>query len=447
MSAGAAPSRARPRVAVVGGGLCGLVAADRLAGAGLPVVVYEKYPQAGGLVGTFRPADGAGEALECFYHHLFTSDVDYLDFAREHGLDGEIDWLPSKMGFWSQGRLWDFGTPAALLGFSPLGLLGRAELALSTLKLRGIRDYRTLEGETAEGWFRRNGYGKAFDVVWGPLLHQKYGARAKDVGAVWLWGKVALRTRSRDKTGLGERLGYMRGSFGRGIEAVTGRLLARGGELRAARPVRLLQRDAGGFTVEARGETEAFDLVLSTVAIPELLRLVPQLPEETRRVWERVAYTHALCPVLELDRSITGYYWTNVADVEMPFGGVIEHTNYVPKERYGGRTVVYLSDYVLPEDPKWRMRDEELWAAYLPALARLAPALEKAAVLSRRVFRAEYAQPIVPPGYSAIRPPLRTPLRGLYSAAMAQIYPEDRGQNYAVKMGREAADGLLSDLG
>ena len=445
----AEPPRApavRPRVAVVGGGLCGLVAADRLAAAGLPVVVFERYPEAGGLVGTFRPADGAGEPLECFYHHLFTSDRDYVDLAGELGLAGEIEWLPSKMGFWSRGRLWDFGTPAALLKFSPLGLRGRLELALSTLRLRGIRDWRTLEGETAEGWFRRNGYSRAFDVVWGPLLSQKYGERASDVGLVWLWGKVALRTRSRDKTGLGERLGYMRGSFGRLVEALLARLAARGAEVRPSRPVKLLARGDGGLTVEYRGGSEVFDRVLSTVAIPELLRLVPDLPEETRRTWEKVTYTHALCPVLELDRPLTPYYWTNVGDAGMPFGGVVEHTNYVPKERYGGRTVVYLSDYVLPEDPKWRMRDADLWDLYLPALAPLAPALALARVLARHLFRAEYAQPVIPAGYSAIRPPVRTPVPGLYSAAMAQIYPEDRGQNYAVKMGREAADILLADV-
>ena len=441
-SRSSAPAAAR-RVAVVGGGLAGLVAADRLLGAGLSVVVFEKYPEAGGLVGTFEVG---GTPVERFYHHLFTSDVDYVSLAADLGLDGEIEWLPSKMGFFSRGRLWGFGTPASLLRFSPLGVRGRAELVLSTLRLRGIRDWRALEGETAAGWLRKNGYGRVLDVVWGPLLNQKYGRRAEEVGLVWLWGKIALRTRSRDRTGLGERLGYMRGSFGRVVDALLSRIAARGGEFRAARPVRLAARDGGGWRVETRDGDEAFDLVLSTVAIPELLRIVPGLPEETRARWATISYAHALCPVLVLDAPLTPYYWTNVGDATMPFGGVIEHTNYVPASRYGGRHVVYLSDYVLPDDPKWSMPDRDLWEVYLPALARLAPRFDPARVLERRLFRAEYAQPIVGPHYSRVLPPVRTGLPGLYSAAMAQVYPEDRGQNYAVRIAREAAEALLTDL-
>ena len=440
-----APSATVParRVAVVGGGLAGLVAADRLLAAGLSVVVHEKYPAAGGLVGTFSVG---GTPLERFYHHLFTSDVDYVSLAAELGLDGEIEWLPSKMGFFSRGRLWDFGTPVSLLGFSPLGVKGRAELVLSTLRLRGIRDWRSLEGETAVGWLRKNGYGRVLDVVWGPLLAQKYGRRAEEVGLVWLWGKIALRTRSRDRTGLGERLGYMRGSFGRVVDALLARIAARGGELRASRPVRVAARDGGRWRVDVRDGTEEFDLVLSTVAIPELLRIAPDLPAESRARWAEISYAHALCPVLVLDAPLTPYYWTNVGDVTMPFGGVIEHTNYVPAARYGGRHVVYLSDYVLPDDPKWSMPDRDLWELYLPAVARVAPSFDPSRVVERHLFRAEHAQPIVGPHYSRVVPPVRTGVPGLYSAAMAQVYPEDRGQNYAVRIAREASAALLEDL-
>ena len=313
--------------------------------------------------------------LERFYHHLFTSDVDYVSLAEELGLGGEIEWLPSKMGFYSGGRLYPFGTPASLLGFSPLGVKGRLELVLSTLRLRHMRDWRALEGETAIGWLKKNGYGRVLDVVWGPLLTQKYGRRAEEVGLVWLWGKIALRTRSRDKTGLGERLGYMRGSFGRVVEALLSRIASRGGELRPARPVKLASRSDGRWLVEFRGGSETFDLVLSTVAIPELLRIAPDLPADTRELWCAISYTHALCPVLVVDRPLTPFYWTNVGDVTMPFGGFIEHTNYIPSSRYGGNHVIYLSDYVLPDDPKWTMPDRDLWEIYLPAATRLAPEL------------------------------------------------------------------------
>ncbi len=433
----------RPRVAVIGGGLAGLVAADRLLSAGFPVAVFEKYPEAGGLVGTLKVG---GEALERFYHHLFTTDVDYVDFAREFGLEKDIEWLPSRMGFYAEGRLWDFGTPASLLRFSPLGLSGRFQFALSTLKLRHSSDWKALEGDTAASWLKRNGYGRAYDVVWGPLLSQKYGRLAEEVGLVWLWGKIYLRSRSRDKTGLGERLGYLKGSFGRGVAAVLERVRSRGGEVRTKKPVKVLKRKDGRFEVDFPGGTETFDLVLSTVAIPELLRIAGDLlPEETRKSWLDIRYCHALCPVLQLDRPLHPYYWTNVGDVTMPFGGLIEHTNYIPPARYGGRHVVYLSDYVLPDDPKWRMADAQLWGLYLPALLKFNPRFDSSWILGQEINRGEYAQPVIGANYSRILPPIRTPVVGLYSACMAQIYPEDRGQNYAVRIGRQAAETLKVD--
>lgn len=435
---------ARLRIAVVGGGLTGLVAADRLLESGYPVTVLEKYPEAGGLVGTFAVG---GTPLERFNHHLFTTDVDYVDLARELGLDRDIHWLKSRMGFFSGGRLWDFGTPVSLLKFSPLGLRGRVEFVLSALKLRQNSDWKALEGETAAGWLKRHGFGRAYDVVWGPLLEQKFGARAEEIGLAWLWGKIYLRSRSRDRSRLGERLGYLEGSFGRTVRALLDRVASRGGEVRASRPVRIIRRSDGRFVLEFAGGNETFDLVLSTIAIPELLKIAVDLPAETRSLWSEIRYTHALCPVLELDRPLHRYYWTSVGDVTMPFGGLMEHTNFVPPEVYGGLRVVYLSDYVSPEDPKWKMRDAELWSLYLPALARINPRFDSSWILRKVINRGEYAQPIIPANYSRLLPPIKTPVPGLYSACMAQIYPEDRGQNYAVKIGREAAAIICADRG
>jgi protoporphyrinogen oxidase len=431
------------RIAVVGGGLGGLVAADRLLSQGHRVVLFEKYSGAGGLVGTDQVE---GVPLERFYHHLFTSDVDYVSLAEDLGLSRDILWLKSRMGMYAHGGLHDFGTVSSLLRFSPLSLKGRLDFAVSTLRLRRITDWKGLEAETAAGWLKRNGYDEVYEKVWGPLLFQKYGARAEEIGLVWLWGKIALRTRSRNRSGLGERLGYMKGSFGRVVAALLARITKAGGELRMARPVRMMVKEDGRWRVEFGGGEESFDLVLSTVAIPELLRITPGLSDDRRERLRRIVYCHALCPMLELDRSLTPFYWLNIADREMPFGGVIEQTNFLPADTYGGRRVVYLSDYVLPEDPKWRMKDEELWALYLPALVRVSPGFDPSWILAKRINRGEYAQPVVGAHYSRVAPSLQSETPGLYVASMAQIYPEDRGQNYAVKLARLAAEQIQEDL-
>ena len=428
-------------IAIVGAGLTGLVAALRLAAAGKRVTVFERYPEPGGLVATF---DVGGTPLECFYHHIFTTDADYVSLAHELGLAAEIAWLPSRMGIYSRSRLWDFGTPASLLRFRPLPWPDKVRFALSTLYLSRRGRLADLEGIPARDWLLRHAGRPVYESVWGPLLAQKFAERAGEVSMAWLWNKVHLRGRSRGRGGMGERLGYMRGSFGRLVDVLAERVAAAGVRLEMATPVRAIRPTGARLEVSTRNAAAAFDAVLFTAAPAELLRVAgDHLPDDYRRRLGGVDHTNALCSVLELDRSLTPYYWLNIADPSFPFGGVIEHTNFVPPERYGGRHLVYLSKYVLPDHPLWTAPDGAIWDAMLPALPRVNPAFDESWIQARHVFRAAFAQPIVPCHYSRRIPPFATPLPGLYHACMAQVYPEDRGQSYAVRAGNRAAAALL----
>ncbi len=431
-----------PDIAIVGAGLTGLVAAHRLAGAGWDVTVFERYPEAGGLVACF---DAGGERLECFYHHLFTTDTDYVALAGELGLGSAIEWLPSRMGIYSQGRLWDFGTPASLLRFRPLPWLDKFRFGWSTLLLNRTADYARFEKVTAREWILAHAGRRTFDTVWGPLLHQKFADKADEVAMVWLWGKVFLRGRSRSASGMGERLGYMAGSFGRLVEALVARLRAAGVRLEFANPVRRITRAGDGLEVHARTGTERFGRVLFTAAPAELVRVAGEsFPREYADRLAGLPATAALCVALEMDRSLTPYYWLNVADPEFPFGGLIEHTNYIPRERYGGRRILYISKYMFPDHALWGARDDEVWNAYRPYLQRVNPDFDDSWVLARHHFKAAYAQPVIPRDYRAVMPAFDTPLPGLHHACMAQIYPEDRGQNYAVRSGNRAVEALLA---
>ena len=131
----------------------------------------------------------------------------------------------------------------------------------------------------------------------------------------------------------------------------------------------------------------------------------------------------------------------------MPFGGLIEHTNYIPKERYGGLHLLYISNYLFPDHPLFHAPKKEVIAAYLPALARVNRAFDPSWIVKSHHFRAEYAQPVVPVGYRKMIPPFRQSVSGLYLCTMAQIFPEDRGQNYAVAYGEKAANAVLEDIG
>ena len=433
-----APSR---ECAVVGAGLTGLVAAHRLAKAGWKVTVFERYPEAGGLVATF---DVGGERLECYYHHLFTTDTDYVALAEELGLASAIEWLPSRMGIYSRRRLWDFGTPVSLLKFAPLPWVDKFRFGFSTLLLNRTADFTKFERVTAREWILKHAGRRAYDAVWGPLLHQKFAEKADEVAMVWLWGKVFLRGRSRSATGMGERLGYMRGSFGRLVDELTTRLCEAGARLELATPVKRIVPVSGGLELHTRAGSESFPRVLFTAAPAELLRVAGEhFPEEYRSRLGGLPATAALCVVLELSRSLSPYYWLNIADPEFPFGGLIEHTNYIPRERYGGRHLLYISKYLFQGHALWSARDDEVWATYRPFLQRINPKFDDSWVLARHHFKAAYAQPVIPRNYGSQIPPFDTPIPGLHHACMAQIYPEDRGQNYAVRSGNRAAAALL----
>jgi protoporphyrinogen oxidase len=352
------------------------------------------------------------------------------------------------MGIWSEGRLWDFGTPLSLLRFRPLPWPGKLRFALSTLVLQRTADRTPFEDVTAREWLLEHQGEDAWRTIWEPLLHQKFGDRADEIAMVWLWRKLSLRGRSRSTSGMGERLGYMNGSFARLTDRLVEAIQAAGSAVRTADPVRRLDAGPKGtFTVCSRSGEHRAKAVLVTTPVEEYLRIAGHLlPEKEKQAAGSLQSTAALCTVLELDRPFSGYYWLNIADRGFPFGGLIEHTNYVSRERYGGRHILYVSNYLYRNDPMFAAPADVVLARYIPALQRINPSFEPGWILRHHHFRAASAQPVVVPGSSRNIPPIRSAVRGLYLSCMAQIYPEDRGQNYAVVWGEKAARAIEADL-
>jgi protoporphyrinogen oxidase len=431
-------------IAIVGAGLAGLTAALRLTQAGYRVRLFERYPRPGGLA---RVLDVGGEPLEAFYHHLFTTDTDYIEFAEELGLGDALEWLPSKMGIWADGRLWDFGTPASLLRFKPISLIDKIRFGLSTLWLQRQKNPEPFESVTAADWIRRHQGEGTWRSIWGPLLYQKFADDAERVAMVWLWRKISLRGRSRSKSGMGERLGYMRGSFARLVEVLVERIETGGGSFHLTEEVRRIDRDGDGFRIETRRGSHPAVRVLVAAPVPDHLAVAGHLLADAERdALLELRATGAICTILELEHSLTPYYWLNIADPEMPFGGLIEHTNYISSERYGGRILLYISNYLFADHPLYNAPKSKVIEAYAPHLRRINPDFDPSWITASHHFRADYAQPVVTTGYRAKIPKMRTSVPGLYLCSMAQIFPEDRGQNYAIAYGEKVSRLMLEDL-
>ena len=437
------------RIGIIGAGAAGLAAAYELVKQGHYAAVYERAPFLGGQASTF---DVGGARLEKGYHHWFTSDTDIVDLTVEIGLGDRIRWIDSTVGTLVDGRIYDFVTPMDLLKFSAMSLPDRIRLGLTTLYLQRQKDYWKYEDITADEWLRRYAGKGGYDAFWGPMMRGKFGEEHfREVGMAWVWGKIQTRVKSRGKSMIREKLGYPMGSFGELFDVLAERVREMGGEVHASAAVErveVVDGKARGLHVALEVENSEildFDAVLATTPSYIFPALVPPMPEDYLEKLTGVSYMAAVLIVLVLDRPLTDVYWLNVSDRSIPFVAVIEHTNLIQPEHYGGKHIVYLSNYLTTDNPLYRMSREELLAEYMPHLRKINPQFDESWIEKSYHHRVGAAQPIIGTRYSERIPSHRTPFEGLYLANTTQIYPEDRGTNYSVKMGREVARMMIED--
>lgn len=430
-----------PHVVVIGGGYCGLAAAYELGRLGVRATVLEQEATVGGLAGSFAVGDAR---LEKFYHHWFNHDVEVMRLVDELGLAAQLEVRASRTGTYYANTFFKLSNPIDLLRFQPLPFVDRVRLGVLALRVRHVRDWRRLENRTAADWVRQLGGERGYRVVWEPLLRGKFGDLAEEIAAVWLWNKLKLRGGSRGRGGA-EQVAYFDGGFAALADAIAGAIVAAGGEIRTNTEAVGLQVSAGRVSgVATQEHTFAADAVVATTALPIVADLVAPLvaSEVTSEYVEHlrtIRYLANICVVLELSRSLSDIYWLNVNDPSFPFVGVIEHTNLEPPGSYAGRHIVYLSRYLPASDPLYSAADSEVTAFTLQHLRRMFPDFDEEMILAKHVWRAPYAQPVVTQGYRQSIPNARTPLDNLFLATMAQIYPEDRGTNYAIRQGRNIA--------
>ena len=329
-------------------------------------------------------------------------------------------------------------------------LLDRVRMGFAGLYLGRQKDGSRYESVTAADWVRKNMGKGAYDAVWGPLLRGKFGDSHDKLAMVWLWNKIHLRLSSR-KGGPAakEQLGYLEGSFGVYIDELARRLQASDlADIHTGRAVKEVIVEGGrarGLML-ADGERAEFDAVIACMPAHVFQKLAPDLPQAYVEKLTGVEWQSAMCYLMALDRPLSSIYWLNISDDEIPFIAAIEHTNFISPEVYGGKHIVYLSNYLRPDHPYMQMDIDEIEKIYLPHLKKINPEFSPDWIKERWLFKGPYAQPIVTVGYREKIPEHRTPVAGLYLATMSQIYPQDRGQNYSIKMGEEVAALAVADL-
>ncbi len=421
------------RVAIIGAGVAGLTAAYELAKAGHAVSVYEAAPQAGGLASGFRDARWAWP-LERFYHHLFETDRAIRGLVAEIGFGDKLFFRSPVTAQWWHGRGYPIDGVLPVLRFPALPFHDRLRLGMTVAYLKyGLRDWRPLERTTAAAWTRRWMGETVYRVFIHPLLEGKFGPYAEEVNMAWLWARFKARS---------FKLGYFVGGFQGFVDALLARIRQQGVRVWLSTPVGgLVPLANGGWQVAAPAvEPNEYDAVIVTGS-PQLLgRLVPQLPPAYLERLKALRSMGAVVMTIALHQPLTnGLYWVNLPKAEFPFLALVEHTNFIEPEHYGGDHLIYCGDYLDPAHEYFRLSQDELLARFLPALKQINQRFEPTWVRTAWLHREPYAQPIVTVNHSRTIPPLATPLPGLFWASMSQVYPWDRGTNFAVELGQRVA--------
>jgi protoporphyrinogen oxidase len=429
------------KILIIGGGFTGLTAAWRLSGeSDCSVTLVERSEQLGGLAAGFPLC---GTWLERTYHHLFLTDTAILDLVAELGLKEKLIWCDSSIGIFRDGEIHAFKTPLDLLRYSPCSFLGRLRTGLTALYLKHRKNWRGFTRQAAHDWMTRACGASAMESIWTPLLKGKFDRHYQDVSMAWFWARIHTRANSRSSGG-GEKLGYFRGGFNVVTTALENEIRRRGVKIRTGANVESI---SGGRTAVINGETMPFDFCIFTGPSPAFAGLLPaqeSLKDYAAKL-HSIEYLGAVCLVFTSDQNLGDFYWVNVNEPDAPFLVFLNHTRLVDKAFYGGKYVYYVGAYLPPDGGKFALPDDELaklWFGYLP---KMFPEFDPQRVGEKHVFRFRAAQHIVDTHYEEKIPDYRTPLPGVFLANFSQIFPEDRGTNFAVREGSRIAELVLRE--
>ncbi len=420
-------------IAIIGAGYGGMAAAYDLNKAGHEVTIFESADHVGGLAGGFKELHWDW-SVEKFYHHWFQTDSEMLGLIRELGWEHKVRFPRPFTVMLYKNKWYPFDSIFKMALFPGLGWgLNKIRFGFVGLFLRLTNNWRALEQVTADEWMMKWAGKRVYEQMWKPLLIGKFGPYYRDVNMAWMWARIKART---------TRLGTFEGGFQKFADLFAERLRGSGVVIRLGVKIESIEAEQAGLSIRSGKGIESFAKVLVTASPNLMAKLCPDLPERYLKGLLELKSMGAVVMVLALSRQLSkeGYYWFNLPkDEGYPFLALVEHTNFVPKENFGGDHIVYAGDYLEQGHEYFAMSDEELLEKFIPAFERFNPEFRRGWVKKVWVFKTNYAQPVPLVNHSKNIPAIQTPVEGLYFASMSQVYPWDRGTNFAVEIGRRAA--------
>ena len=420
------------RIAVLGAGPMGLAVAYQLALDGHKPVVYEADDRVGGMTAAF---DFSGIPIERYYHFHCISDRAYLTMLDELALADKMRWVETKMGYWYQGQIQPWGNPIALLRFKGLSLVAKIRYGLHAFICTKRKNWKPLDPVAATGWIKRWVGAEAYEVLWRRLFDYKFYDYSDNLSAAWIWSRISRIGNSRYSMSR-EKLGYLEGGSETLLQAMRTGIESNGGEILLKSPVSKVVIEAGKVKgVEIAGRVESFEKVISTIPLPYVPGLMPDLPTEILQCFRSINNIAVVCVVVKLRKSLTENFWLNTNDPAMDIPGLVEYTNLRPLDHH----IVYVPFYMPGECPKFAEPDQAFLDKVRRYLMKINPLLEDEDFIDMHASRYRYAQPICEPNFLEKLPPAKLPVEGLWVADTSYYYPEDRGISESIGFGRDMA--------
>lgn len=431
------------KFAIVGGGMLGLTLALRLAQAGKTVTIYESGDRIGGLASAWQVGDVTWDR---HYHVTLLSDLAVRKVLTELGLESEMQWVETRTGFFTDGKLVSMSNTVEFLKFPPLGLVGKLRLGATIFYAARVKNWRKLEQISVADWLTKLSGRKTFEKMWLPLLRAKLGDSYRQASAAFIWATIARMYAAR-RTGLKkEMFGYVPGGYARVLERFGALLHELGVTVKLNSPVREVTETNDGLSVEAAdGINETFDRVIVTAPGSVAARMAPALTENEKSLLNGVTYQGIVCASLLLRKPLADFYVTNITD-PVPFTAVIEMSALVDRDKhFGGQALIYLPKYVAPDDPAFEMADDELRESFVAALERMYPHFHRDDVVAFKVSRVRQVFPLPTLNYSSKLPAMETSIPGLSVINSAHIVNGTLNVNETVQLAERAAQMLLGD--
>ncbi|MBP7691320.1 MAG: NAD(P)/FAD-dependent oxidoreductase [Anaerolineales bacterium] len=428
-------------VAILGGGIMGVSLGYILARAGVPVEIFEASPVLGGLAGPLVLPDGA--EVDRFYHAILSSDRYLGELAAELGLTDRMRFNETKTAFYYRGQLHSMNNIIEFFRFPPLGWVDRFRLGLTVLYAQFVRDWRALESISVEKWLLGLSGRTTFQNIWRPMLKAKFDGGFENTPATWIWSRLVRMKSTRGGASQKEMAGYVIGGYATLLKAMAAQIEKAGSQIHLRTPVQEIVIENGrAVGVRLGGEVRRFEAVVATMQAPVFQRLIPQAPADYLAFLNQTQYLGIICPVMVLDRPLTGYWTVNITDDRFPFTGLIETTSYINPADVGGHHLVYLPKYTQPGSAWQAKTDDEIREIWLSNLEAMLPSFKREQVRYFLIHREKYVEPLHGLNETHLIPEIRTPVAGLFLATTAQIYPALTNGESVARHARSVAEAV-----